>query len=607
MTRHYRRSLLTLATLTLIVTTSLPTPAAVTKTGVTHTDSNFYAGYYPNSVGTLTIDASDSNNAFSDSNGYLGYAGNSTGSAFITGTNSKWTNTYGLYVGYNGAGTLNVSDGGLVTAQTLYANLTNLHGNGTISANGAILDGDIIFDKTHGTTQTMAFGSGGSLNLNITSTSILGVGYRQNGTLRIAEGQIVSSYQGYLGNNRFTTGTATITGKESTWDISDNLYIGYSDTGILTIQDGGQVSTNYGYLGCFQYWIPGTATVTGSDSTWTNKSDLYIGVFGHGTLTISKGGLVSNEGSAYLSCENNYGALGAATIIGPGSQWTNNGSLYLGDPDPINPLPGANPGRGKLTIADHAQVTASSLSIINGKSTLHLHISGDSMLVLGNATTTGALTNKGTIAFYADPFLSQDTYVPIVDSQYELLSITNTGTISTYGGTIDTTLLAFTTTPLTSRTAGASTPITDNARLLITDPATNHHLGLSFADVAPGITLTANPLTNNDIATLLPFLTDPHATVLAGWKFSTIPTTTALLSFDLGLDQDHLQIWQFNSTASTWTPFTPDYQCYDSRGILSFTTSSFTSYAITSIIPEPATLSLLALGGLAILRRRRST
>ena len=50
-----------------------------------------------------------------------------------------------------GDGSLTVSDGGAVTARTLFASLADLHGNGTITATaGGILDADLRFDATRG-------------------------------------------------------------------------------------------------------------------------------------------------------------------------------------------------------------------------------------------------------------------------------------------------------------------------------------------------------------------------------------------------------------------------------------------------------------------------
>ena len=55
----------------------------------------------------------------------------------------------------------------------------------------------------------------------------------------------------------------------------------------------------------------------------------------------------------------------------------------------------------------------------------------------------------------------------------------------------------------------------------------------------------------------------------------------------------------------SWTPFTPDLMSYDSAGVLRFTASDFSAYAV-SAVPEPATLGLLAAGGLLMLRRART-
>ena len=113
-----------------------------------------------------------------------------------------------------------MADGGAVTARTLYASLSNLLGNGTITTNGAVLDADLVFDGTHGLQQTLAFGSGGTLNLNLDGTGALGAGYKGTGTLRIADGVAVTSSTGYLGYNSGSTGTATVTGTGSKWTNS---------------------------------------------------------------------------------------------------------------------------------------------------------------------------------------------------------------------------------------------------------------------------------------------------------------------------------------------------------------------------------------------------
>src|SRR5205823_2772318 len=95
--------------------------------------------------------------------------------ATVSGSGSVWANSSDLNLH---TGTLTVSDGGLVTAATLYASLADLHGNGTISVNGVVLDNDVTFDSAHGTAQTIAFGAGGTLSVNLNGNGALGAGYR---------------------------------------------------------------------------------------------------------------------------------------------------------------------------------------------------------------------------------------------------------------------------------------------------------------------------------------------------------------------------------------------------------------------------------------------
>ena len=166
--------------------------------------------------GTLSIDAGS---VVKRMYGYIGYNPGVTGLATVTGAGSQWNNSSALYVGYSGSGKLTVTDGGQVTAATLYASLSDLSGNGTITVTqGAALDADLVFDATHGLTQTIPFGTGGSLNLTATTGGILSAGYKGAGALRIADGVQVTSASGYLGYNSGSTGIATVTGAGSLWN-----------------------------------------------------------------------------------------------------------------------------------------------------------------------------------------------------------------------------------------------------------------------------------------------------------------------------------------------------------------------------------------------------
>ncbi len=81
----------------------------------------------------------------------------------------------------------------------------------------------------------------------------------------------------------------------STWDSGTIGYIGDTGNGTMGITGGSDVIDEFGWIG---YWSgsTGEVTVDGAGSTWTNGNRLYVGIFGSGTLNITDGGLVSVGG-----------------------------------------------------------------------------------------------------------------------------------------------------------------------------------------------------------------------------------------------------------------------------------------------------------------------
>ena len=340
------------------------------------------AGY--KGIGTLTV---ADGMAVTSYNGYLGYLTGSVGTATVTGTGSKWTSTdlnlgkngsgslsainggaisvNNLFVGYSGTGTLTVSNGGSANTGVLYGSLNDLHGNGTISTDGAVLDANIVFDSTHGPQTPIAIGEGGSLTFKLTGSADFGAGYKGVGTLRIADGIAIASSSGYLGYMPSSSGTATITGANSKWNMSITLNVGTSGNGVLIVEAGGQVSDQYGYLG--QSPSVGTAKIAGNGSIWTNSNSLTIS---NGILDVEAGGQVSNF-SGYLGYNKN--STGTATITGTGSKWMNS-VLYLG-----------YSGSGDLIVSDNGSVTVTN--------NLYVGMSGNGTLTVNNggSVSTGSL------------------------------------------------------------------------------------------------------------------------------------------------------------------------------------------------------------------------
>jgi T5SS/PEP-CTERM-associated repeat protein len=349
----------------------------------------------------------------------------------VTGAGSDWTSGV-LYVGYMGSGTLTVEkgghvgsgeifvdifagyyggrgsltvrDGGTVTTHSLSAAPADLFGNGTIVANGAVLDADLVFDGVHGLVQSLDFGTGGKLNLNVDGTGSLGAGYKGTGKLRIAGGVSAGSIYEYLGELPNATGFATVSGAGSTWT-----------------------------------------------STWFFLRS--------GALRAEAGGKVVSRGAFQVAYG---GGVGVATVTGSGSELTaTNDSVYVGG----SVHDGA--GSGTLTVADGGHVSAWGLTL-NSRSSLKVHVSGDNMIVLGNVSTAGSVANNGTVSFYADSFLPAQAYTPISDLKGRAMTWTGTGFSASCGGVWDGNLRKFTVSAATELAAGAEADVSNYQRLLFT-------------------------------------------------------------------------------------------------------------------------------------------
>ncbi len=350
--------------------------------------------------GTLNITAGG---AVNNTTAYIGALSGSTGEVTVSGTGSTWTNSLSLNVGNIGNGTLNITAGGAVNNTTAYIGalsgstgevtvsgtgstwtnsgnlIVGLSGNGTldITAGGVVSNTSNGFiGYNEGVTGVVTVDGTGSTWTNSVS---LQVGHIGNGTLNITAGGAVSNAVGYIGYNEGSTGVVTVDGDDgsgnaSTWTNTGHLYVGYSGGkavineeievtrgGVLNITDGGEVTNVNGYIGYSSvtfaspdyHLSAGKATIDGTDSTWTNSGNLYVGYGAAGLGTYAYGGemVVSNGGLV----ENVHGYIGTlsgstavVTVTGTNSEWNNSGNLYVG---------GA--GTGTLTVSSGGAVTSS--------------------------------------------------------------------------------------------------------------------------------------------------------------------------------------------------------------------------------------------------------
>ncbi len=266
----------------------------------------------------------------------------------VVGTGQNGTASRVL-VGESGRGTLTVQGGGTFTTSDSTVVGARPSGEGIITVTGA----------------------GSSLRVN----PILYVGFDGSGTVTASGGGAISAANGVmLGANSAGQGTVTVTGAGSSLGSGSYIYLGNVGRGTLDVSNGGSVaSTGPVRFGTEAGGI-GVATVTGTGSSLTAGSGLYIGDKGQGTLTVSNGGKV-NAGSS-IGIGNASTGVGTATVTGAGTVLGANGDVAIG-----------NFGRGDLTVSDGGSVSAGGNALIGytagSAGTVTVSGSGSSLAVNG--------------------------------------------------------------------------------------------------------------------------------------------------------------------------------------------------------------------------------
>jgi T5SS/PEP-CTERM-associated repeat protein len=311
-----------------------------------------------------------------------------TGEVTITGTGSSWTNEGVLLVGEYGNGTLNIADGagvtvgrttyvahwagstglihfadGTLTTGSLWASAGNLTGTGTIHTHGLVSDVDLVFDSATELNPTLTLNGQADQNIVLDldmsdpeSVGPLGVGYRGNSSLTIRDGLTVLVQDGYVGYGPGSVGSATVTGTGSTWAMKGSLVIGEKGIGTLTMVDGGKVTvagTTYvrrspDSTGSIDFGTDGALTTKG---LWALPSQL------RGTGTIDTHGLVSDVDLVF---DSTHGLAQTLTFDHEPGQNVRVNLDMASDPSGNATLGVGYHGTGSLTIRDGVEVHSSS-------------------------------------------------------------------------------------------------------------------------------------------------------------------------------------------------------------------------------------------------------
>lgn len=313
-----------------------------------------------------------------------------------------------LYAGKKGSGTVNVRNGAKLVH---WDNRSDRTGN-----TYKILAGEQV--GSHGTINVDGAGSRLEYDLTGFSTpnSTLGVqiGAFGTGALNITAGGSTLSRAGRLGAQTGSTGSATVSGANSRWDVDAQLWIGERGTGSLTVSDGGVVKTGFGDFGTGTLLDPDTSDVSsttprawdfgaigkfpgsdgsvlinGSNSRWENNANLIVGESGKGSLTLEGGTMVSSFRASGPTPDYadvpaatiglNSGSTGAVLVKGAGGHWQNGSPLIVGAQ-----------GNGSLTVGSGGTVDV-------GSDPVRLGVTGAGTLIFGGDPAAGAGTLGGSI------------------------------------------------------------------------------------------------------------------------------------------------------------------------------------------------------------------
>jgi T5SS/PEP-CTERM-associated repeat protein len=351
-------------------------------------------------VGDLTIaDGAQVGASFTGGASIGGASGGTTGNghASVTGLGTRWAINGTLSVAISGSGELDIENGAVVTS--LGGTIGTGHPGNTSATGSVVVRG----------------------NGSIWESGTLTVGQMAKGTLLVDQGAEVRSNSTTLGSSAGSEGTATVDGVGSVWDMSNagQLVVGYRGSGKLTVQNGGTlysgpaISSPQTYIAQEAGSI-GEVLITGSGSTWVNRSRMQVGSAGNGSLTVSNGAhvrsldtfigtgavLIDGPGSTLIN-ESNYGFAAGSVSVGIGTLTITNGGRLQSSNGSINVGTVTISGLGSEWINDDdISVSNGTLNVLDGgqvsdNGTIFVSNNG---ILSGNGLVSATVSNSGVIA-----------------------------------------------------------------------------------------------------------------------------------------------------------------------------------------------------------------
>ncbi len=240
--------------------------------------------------------------------GHIEGAGSDPASIEVTGPNAGWAMDYNLTVGGIGQGALRILDG--ATVSNIFGDVASSSGAAasvTVSGQGSRWDNGFAL--------------------------LAGVN-RGRGEVYALDGAVITSIDGHIGagSNGPGEGLVEVSGAGSTWTNGGELKVGNMNAqGTLRIADGGMVSNKTSYIGSMGGG-GGTVSVEGAGSRWNNTGDLNVGFgmlgsYGTGAVTIADGAAVmvgaTGTGTVYLAKDSLFPGFGTTGTLSIGAASNN--------------------------------------------------------------------------------------------------------------------------------------------------------------------------------------------------------------------------------------------------------------------------------------------
>ncbi|SFM17274.1 outer membrane autotransporter barrel domain-containing protein [Bradyrhizobium sp. NFR13] len=217
--------------------------------------------------------------------------------------------------------------------------------------------------------------------------------------------------------------------------VAGTTNIGLNNTGMLTISNGGVLNGGQAFLGNL-FGAVGTATVTGPGSIW-NAEGMVVGYHGAGALNILNG---ANVGTSVweFSLGDHFGGSGAATVDGAGSILTASDFVV------------GNGGTGTLVVSNGGTVVGTTWTSYIGQAagsvgTATVTGPGSHLIVANNGLAVGQMGN-GTLTIANGGVVSVSGNV-IVGFQAGSVGTINigggTGAAAVTPGTLDASTIVF--------------------------------------------------------------------------------------------------------------------------------------------------------------------